>query len=440
MDLTISKRFEFSSSHRLRAPGWSETKNQAFYGPESGGPFGHGHNYEAYFAFHGPVDEDTGMMINVSLIKRKIKEVLDARYDHKYLNMDTPPFNHTTPTVENLARHLLEEVKPLFKEHSAKPVVCHLKESPWSEATAYAEGRTERHFYTDFSAARRTFSPHLSDEENTKLFGIAASPSGHGHHYRMRITLGGDIDPVHGMIFPEQEALEILKELHTRFDHRNLNTDLPELEGKPITTEMLANHFFDNLKEKMPLLRLRLVENDRFFEECGENRIPEQSGRWTTMSISSHFFAAHRLHSETLSGEQNREIFDICNNPNGHGHLYRVEMTVSNPLDRRSGTLYDLGKLYGTLDEVLQGWNYKHLDRELPAFSRRPSTSENIVRIMGKQLEDRLEPELSRLRLWETNNNRFTLRRKFREECNMKIRIKIRHNNRESVPRTRSDT
>lgn len=403
MYLTISKRFEFSASHRLMVKGWSEAKNREFYGKESGGPFGHGHNYEAFFGFNGNVDKDTGMMINVTEIKRLVKEVLDSRYDHKYLNLDTPPFDETPPTAENVCRHLLEEVKPQFKNHHAKPVICHLKQSPWLEATAYEDGKIEKHFHMDFSAARRTYSPHLSDDENTKLFGTAASPNGHGHHYRLRFTLGGEIDKVHGLVFPDQDARRIIHDLHGRLDHKNLNKDIPELAGMAITTEMLALHFFDELKIKMPLLRLRLDENDRFFVE--------HTDEWTTMSISSHFFAAHRLHSECLNAEQNRKIYDICNNANGHGHLYRVEITVKNPLDKRSGTLYDLGKLYGSLEQVLENWNYKHLDREMEAFANTPSTSENIVTVLWQELEKELEPELTRLRLWETNNNRFTLRR-----------------------------
>jgi 6-pyruvoyltetrahydropterin/6-carboxytetrahydropterin synthase len=406
MYLTISKRFEFSASHRLAVQGWSEEENRAFYGPESGGPYGHGHNYEAYFVFNGKVQKITGMMVNIATIKERIKDVLDARYDHKFLNTDTPPFDEVVPTVENLARELLDDAKIAFEGHIAQPVVCHLVESPWSEATAYANGKIERHWRTGFSAARRTYSPFLSDEENAKLFGIAASPSGHGHHYRMRITLPGNVDEEHGMIFREQDALRIIKDLRNRFDHKNLNTDLPELKGKPITTEMLANHFFNELKLYTRINRLSLAENDNFSVE----RIEDISGRHTVMSVSSHFFAAHRLHSPHLTNNENDSIYGICNNPNGHGHLYRVECTISDGLDRRSGTVYDLGKLNVSLARVLEGWNYKHLDRELPEFQTRPSTSENIVHSLWDQLQEQLEPELYRLRLWETKNNRFTLR------------------------------
>jgi 6-pyruvoyltetrahydropterin/6-carboxytetrahydropterin synthase len=366
-------------------------------------PYGHGHNYDAYFGFNGPVDEVNGMMINVRVIKERIKKVLDQRFDHKFINSDVPDFSRTNPTVENLALQLLSEVKPLFAGDHAHPVFCHLEESPDSAATAYADSSVERHWWIDFSAARRTYSPHLTDQENTALFGAASAVNGHGHHYRLRVTLAGKIDPVQGMIFQEMEALKILKDLHARFDHKNLSTDVPEFQGIPNTTEMLADVIYKDLNRKLPLVRLRLDENPNFF-------VQRYGSGETSMSVLSHFYAAHRLHSHQLTEDENLKLFGICNNANGHGHRYEVECTVTGPLDEYSGTVYDLGKLNRVLGSLLENWNYRHLDREIAAFKEAPSTGENIIRILYKALTQRMEPEVSRLRLWETRKNRFTLR------------------------------
>lgn len=404
MRLGISKRFDFSSSHRLAVSGWSDEKNRAFFGKESSGPYGHGHNFTAYFGFNGPVDAKTGMMINVTTIKERVNRVLDSRFDHKFLNADTPPFDVLNPTVENLALQLLEEVKPLFEGETAEPVMCHLVESPARAATAYADGTVERHLHIDFSAARRTFSPLLSESENKALFGSAASPSGHGHHYRLRVTLSGEPDPSHGTIFPDREGERILHDLRGLLDRKNLTLDIPRFKTVPNTTEVLAHFIYEQLAGKIPVNRVRLDENDHFFVEyTGDNQ--------TFMSISSDFFAAHRLHSRLLTDGENVAVYNICNNPRGHGHHYRVECTVSGALDPRSGTVYDLGKLNGILEGVLEPWNYRHLDMETDAFRDIPSTGENIVHALRDKLENRLEPELHRLRLWETFKNRFTLRR-----------------------------
>ena len=185
MYLTLSKRFEFSSSYRYNNPKWSDKKNIEYFGNRVGGLHGYGSNFIAYFIFNGDVDSRTGMMINVTSIKEIVNTILDDRYDHKFLNIDTKPFNEIIPTPENIAKQLLIDVSPLFKDMSASLIACHVSESDINEATAYIDGRVERHLWTSFSAARSTVSPYLSDKENLKLFGSSASKSGHGHGYRL---------------------------------------------------------------------------------------------------------------------------------------------------------------------------------------------------------------------------------------------------------------
>ncbi|MEW6413210.1 MAG: 6-carboxytetrahydropterin synthase [Candidatus Zixiibacteriota bacterium] len=404
MYLFISKRFEFSSSHRLFVRNWSDDKNLEYFGRESAGLWGHGHNFEAFFVFNGPVDTSNGMMINVTSIKDKVKPLIDGKYDHKYLNTDTPLFGDVVPTPENVAKGLLTDVRPLFADMSARPTACHLIESPQSEATAYADGRVERHLWTDFSAARQTYSPHLSQVENKDLFGKASSAFGHGHHYRLRVTLGGAVDGDSGMIFPEAEGRRILDDLRGRFDHRNLNVDVPELSGSPVTTEILARHFLKHLSQKMPVGRVRLFEHDHFFVEF--------SGRdGCLMGVSTQFHAAHRLHSSELSDDDNLSVYGKCNNRYGHGHLYKVEASIGGELNKRTGTMFRLADLEKAVFETVDEWNYKHLDLEIEEFKNRVTTGENIINVLWPRLNAKLGERLVRLRLWETPNNRFTLRR-----------------------------
>jgi len=405
MYLSLSKRFDFESSHRLAVVGLSDERNTGVYGREGLSRHGHGHNFSAYLVFEGPVDQATGMMINVTIIKDRIKAVIDGRYDHRFLNDDTPPFDRLVPTPENIARQLLEEAKPLFADAPAKPVVCHLSESPVSEATAYVDGRVERHLWVDFSASRRTHSPHLSNDENEALFGLAASRSGHGHHYRLRVTLAGEIDAVHGMIFPEAEGRRILAEFHGRFDHRNLSLDISDFGQMPMTTEVLARHFFHYLKDRLPVCRVKLHENERFFVEYSENDS-------MLMGVLTDFHAAHRLHSRQSPASENLAVFGKCNNPRGHGHLYRVECTIGGELDERTGTLYNLAELNGIVIAAADRWNYRHLNLDTDDFADKTTTGENIIQVLWQRLEDALADRLHRLRLWETENNRFALRRR----------------------------
>ena len=79
--------------------------------------------------------------------------------------------------------------------------------------------------------------------------------------------------------------------------------------------------------------------------------------------------------------------------------------------DERSGTLYDFLALRNAIKESLQPWQDRHLDLETDEFRESPSTGENIVRALWPKIDNRLNHQLVRLRLWETINNRFTLRR-----------------------------
>jgi len=404
MYLTISKKFELSLSYRWHNPGWSDEQNRSFFGELNGGPHGLGGNFTAYFVFTGDVDRDTGMVINVTIIKERINALLARRYDHRYLNIDTPPFDRIVPSPEHVAMHLLEDARPLFAGEPADLVACHLDISPFDGATAFVNGRVERHLGLEFSAARRTWSPHLSEEENTRLFGIAASPSGHGHYYYLRATLAGDINRESGMIAPPADTQKAMRSLHKLLDHRNLNVDVPELDGIPMTTESLAGFIYERLRNRVPVDRIRLWENPYFYTEC--LGLTEY-----LMGIRSSFRAAHRLHSPALSDDDNRAVYGKCDNPAGHGHRYIVEATVDGTLDEQSGTLFPLDDLLRGVDEALAPWKNRHLDLDTDDFADRPSTGENIVEVLWPRIEDRQARPLYRLRLWETPNNRFTLRR-----------------------------
>jgi 6-pyruvoyltetrahydropterin/6-carboxytetrahydropterin synthase len=123
------------------------------------------------------------------------------------------------------------------------------------------------------------------------------------------------------------------------------------------------------------------------------------------------FHAAHRLHAPNLSESENVELYGKCNNPRGHGHRYLTEATIGGPYDDKSGTLYNFVSFRDGVERALLPWQDKHLDRETEEFRQTPSTGENIVRALWPKFDSQLEQRLVRLRLWETPNNRFTLRR-----------------------------
>ena len=106
-----------------------------------------------------------------------------------------------------------------------------------------------------FAAAHRYRRPEWSDEQNEKTFGLCARENFHGHSYVCEVTVAGDIDPLTGFIADLGELDAILAdEVKDRFDHRNINVDVPEFhDGKLIPSgENLARFIFDRVAMRLP--------------------------------------------------------------------------------------------------------------------------------------------------------------------------------------------
>jgi 6-pyruvoyltetrahydropterin/6-carboxytetrahydropterin synthase len=101
-----------------------------------------------------------------------------------------------------------------------------------------------------FAAAHRYRRPEWSDAENERVFGLCARSSFHGHSYVCHVTVRGDIDPVTGMLVDLGALDRVLAvEVRERFDHRNINLDVPEFaDGKLVPTgENIARFIFERV-------------------------------------------------------------------------------------------------------------------------------------------------------------------------------------------------
>jgi 6-pyruvoyltetrahydropterin/6-carboxytetrahydropterin synthase len=122
---------------------------------------------------------------------------------------------------------------------------------------------------------------------------------------------------------------------------------------------------------------------------------------------TSHFSAAHRLHRDDWDDARNRQVFDKCNNPNGHGHTYGLEVTVEGEIDPETGYVMDFGRLKEAVKEnVIRRVNRRHLNFDVDFLSGVNPTAENIAVGIWRQLEKRVEPaRLVRVALQETERN-----------------------------------
>ena len=98
-----------------------------------------------------------------------------------------------------------------------------------------------------FAAAHRYRRPDWSDARNAEVFGACAHERFHGHSYTCDVVVTGDLDPVTGMIVDLGLLDRVLAaEVRDRFDHRNINLDVPEFaDGRLIpTSEELSRFIF----------------------------------------------------------------------------------------------------------------------------------------------------------------------------------------------------
>ena len=120
------------------------------------------------------------------------------------------------------------------------------------------------------------------------------------------------------------------------------------------------------------------------------------------------FSASHRLHSDAMSDEQNRETYGKCNNPYGHGHNYALEVTVSGPVDPRTGMVCNLADLDGFVKrEVLTRFDHQNLNT-LAEFKKEVPTTENLSAVIYDILQRGFRyAHLEKVRIEETMMNSF---------------------------------
>jgi 6-pyruvoyltetrahydropterin/6-carboxytetrahydropterin synthase len=127
-----------------------------------------------------------------------------------------------------------------------------------------------------------------------------------------------------------------------------------------------------------------------------------------TLNRIYDFSSAHRLNTSELSEKENDEIYDKCNNFNGHGHDYRLEVSLIGTPDEKSGMIMSLNDFDGCVSNVLNKLDYKHLDKEVDFFKSNLSSGEIIIQYLWQELENQFPDNmLYHLKLWETNNNYF---------------------------------
>lgn len=211
----------------------------------------------------GAVDSRTGFLCNATHLDSAIREHLGPLLWKRWLD---------TPARQYIDARLLLELPAPLQAGLPRNVTLHALALCLTPDLAYTWTAGDSSMVSltrsfEFAAAHRLHSSALSEEENRRVFGKCANPSGHGHNYVVEVTVGGTPDAASGMLVPLADLERTVAEhVITLFDHKHLNEDCPEFAQLNPSVENIARVIWDKLKgrfEHACLRRVRVYETPR---------------------------------------------------------------------------------------------------------------------------------------------------------------------------------
>jgi len=111
--VTVHRKAHFNAAHRLYRKDWSDEKNFKVFNKCSNPNF-HGHNYELIVSLTGEIDNETGYVFDLGILKNHIKSEIEDAFDHKNLNLEVPEFKDLNPTAENICVVTYQKLRNLL--------------------------------------------------------------------------------------------------------------------------------------------------------------------------------------------------------------------------------------------------------------------------------------------------------------------------------------
>jgi 6-pyruvoyltetrahydropterin/6-carboxytetrahydropterin synthase len=193
------------------------------------------------------------------------------------------------------------------------------------------------------------------------------------------------------MVINIKDVDDVMSGIVKLLDHKFINAQVNEFNETVPTTENLTLYLRDKFEQafsdntEVTIAIVRLYEEKHLFAEA------TTMGSNVSLTRGYVFSAAHRLHSNAMSEEENQSVFGKCNNPYGHGHNYELEVTVGGTPDSRTGMIIDLAQLDKIVnEEVVEKFDHKHLNEEVEPFAELNPTSENVAKVIYEKLAPRL--------------------------------------------------
>jgi 6-pyruvoyltetrahydropterin/6-carboxytetrahydropterin synthase len=255
----------------------------------------------------------------------------------------------------------------------------------------------------EFSASHRYWLSDLSELKNFEQFGACARFPGHGHNYELYVAMVGELDR-YGMVLNLSDVKHVIrKEVTEQLNFSYLNEVWPEFQETLPTTENIARAIWHRLVSHLPIVSIQLYEHPRLWAEY------KGADMEASLTVGTHFSAAHRLALNELSFEENCEIYGKCARPNGHGHNYHLEVTVKGEIHPQTGMIVDLVALQKVIDEVVvEPFDHTFLNKDILYFATVVPTAENIAVRIGQLLKKPIQEigaTLQKIKLVESPNN-----------------------------------
>ena len=134
MEISVSRTAHFNAAHRLHVSHWSDEQNKAYFGLCNNTNY-HGHNYELIVTVTGMLNEETGYLMDMKVLKDAIRDEVEERFDHKNLNLDTEEFKSLNPTAENIAVVIWKLLRKRIDKHLKLKITLYETERNFVEYT-----------------------------------------------------------------------------------------------------------------------------------------------------------------------------------------------------------------------------------------------------------------------------------------------------------------
>jgi 6-pyruvoyltetrahydropterin/6-carboxytetrahydropterin synthase len=226
--------------------------------------------------------------------------------------------------------------------------------------------------------------------------------TGFGQYFRLQVTLEGKLDPKSGYLRNIKEIDQVVREriIGGIAGARKLARDgQPDLALRSFISSQFAVLDGAWPGDQLHSMTLWLTPFLSFTQLAAEY------GMSTRLNQKFEFSASHRLHNPHLSDEENRKIYGKCNNPNGHGHNYEVQVTLKGK-PNASGLLVDVPAFELVVKQyVIDKLDHKNLNVDVPEFKELIPTVENIAMTIFRMLKSRftgIGADLASVTVWET--------------------------------------